>query len=489
MKLTRDHAILFVILFLSLFLRIYNLGSESIWIDEGFSIKSAHLTLPQIIKQASQLVENPPLYYFILHFWIKIFGASEFSARFPSVIFGFFTVFMCYKIGKSLFNKEAGLLSALLVGLSSFHIHYSQEVRAYSLLAFLTSLSMFFFIRILRENSPAVSSGYVLSTILLMYTHNFSLLIIMAQNIFFLMFYFLSGKNFECRIKKWIFLQIILLIVFTPFIRILITQISSLGSDFWIPRPSIFSIFQTFWHYTGGQYLYAPQWVDAPILLFFFFLLALSTIPRKSEIHKTSLLFLWLLIPIILPFVISLIFRPSYVVRYTIGASLAFYLLVARGILNIPSRRVRIIIICIIMIFSSISIRSYYYKYHKEPWREAVAFIDAHAEPGDLLLFNPGYCRAQCFDYYSDREDIIKKSFPKHTDRVDKTNIKELDPTVITHNNVWIILSHSLDKDGLITKRLKKSYGLSLHKEYKNIDIYLFELKKNEGDSMIFREF
>src|SRR5919108_3219753 len=56
---------LFIILFTGLFLRVYHLGYESIWIDEGYSIIFAKLSLPQLIEVTSNDVHTP-FYYMIL---------------------------------------------------------------------------------------------------------------------------------------------------------------------------------------------------------------------------------------------------------------------------------------------------------------------------------------------------------------------------------------------------------------------------------------
>ncbi len=111
MRLTKNELILLAILSLGLFLRIYDLASESLWFDEGYFIALAKLDLFQIVEKGSQ-TSHPPLYYIILHYWINLFGDSEFSTRFLSVIFGFFAIFMIYKVGSLICDKEVGILSS-----------------------------------------------------------------------------------------------------------------------------------------------------------------------------------------------------------------------------------------------------------------------------------------------------------------------------------------------------------------------------------------
>ena len=128
----RSNVFIFI-LALSLFLRIFLLDFESLWLDEGSSIKFAKLSIPELIK-ASQADGNPPLYYLILHFWIKIFGDSEFSFRFPSVIFGVLIVIAVYQFCLEVWSREVASFSSFMTGISVFQIFYSQEARMYALL-------------------------------------------------------------------------------------------------------------------------------------------------------------------------------------------------------------------------------------------------------------------------------------------------------------------------------------------------------------------
>jgi uncharacterized membrane protein len=91
-KLTKETSFLMIIICLGLFLRVYDLGSESIRLDEGISIYRAHLPVIEIIKQL--LWDNhPPLYFSLLHFWVFVFGDSEIAVRLLSVLFSFFALF------------------------------------------------------------------------------------------------------------------------------------------------------------------------------------------------------------------------------------------------------------------------------------------------------------------------------------------------------------------------------------------------------------
>ena len=154
--------------------------------------------------------------------------------------------------------------------------------------------------------------------------------------------------------------------------------------------------------------------------------------------------------------------------KYTIVASLAFYLLVAKGINNISQKYLKLIIISVIIAFSLVCIRGYYTNIYKEQWRDVAYYIDTDAKNGDLLLFNRFYIQ-KAFNYYSKRTDLIKKGF---------RNIKELEPTVEGYKRVWVILSHSRYEKELITKKLIEAYKLSYQKKYRGIKLYFFERRE-----------
>jgi mannosyltransferase len=138
------------------------LDDESLWLDEGTSLRIAKMETLEIVKLESDA--NPPLYYLILHLWMKIFGDSEFSVRFPSLIFGSATIFIVFKLLSS-FDGEIALLSSLLTSISTFLVFYSQEARAYSLFLMISALSYLFFLEALKKGETKFFILYTLSVV------------------------------------------------------------------------------------------------------------------------------------------------------------------------------------------------------------------------------------------------------------------------------------------------------------------------------------
>jgi uncharacterized membrane protein len=133
----------------ALALRLYRLGLASLWYDETVSLFLARQDLATLTRHTAGDI-HPPLYYYLLHFWGRLAGWSEFSAAFVSVFFGVLLVALVYRVGREWTNSSVGLLAALLVAFSPYNLWYSQEVRMYTLGAFLGLVSVWLFVRLLR---------------------------------------------------------------------------------------------------------------------------------------------------------------------------------------------------------------------------------------------------------------------------------------------------------------------------------------------------
>jgi len=453
---------------LGLFLRINNLGKESLWYDEIYGISIADSE--GIVTVVKEVIEHVPmhtyLYYVTMHFWIDLFGNSEFSVRFPSLIFGVLGIFMIYKVGKLLFDKETGILASLILAVSQYNIYYSQEARMYSLLAFLTLVSFYFFIKVLNDCNSWFFIGYLISSILLMYTHLYGSFVIIAQNFYVFTSLILFKGNLTISVKKWIFVQIILLLLFAPQLMIFmeIAQTNIKNEQFqhvrFIPNPNFKSVVETFENFSDHYYplesYSGPHYLFIPFLLLIFF----SIIPDKKSNRINSLshwcriylLILWLLAPVMLPFIMSKILAPLYLTRYMGSAPLAMYLLVAKGIRDINHKNLKTIILIAIVGLSLYGVIDFQSGFHKPDFRKTAAELDSIAESGDLLYFNPAFSKMPFMNYLKRKDLFSGVDFEKH-------------------NRVWVIITHG----GNIPSKIYKTHSLQLSKSYDLVKIYLFE--------------
>ena len=152
-----------------LLLRLLTLDLHGFWIDEVVSLDISSLGIPTFVTNRFGYAANqPPLHYAVV--WLTSLLADPTTTtvlgRLPSALAGAFTIPLVYALGKELFGKPQGLIAALLLALSATHLNYSQDLRPYSILVFLTTLSVYSLLRADRTNSRAWWTLFVASTIL-----------------------------------------------------------------------------------------------------------------------------------------------------------------------------------------------------------------------------------------------------------------------------------------------------------------------------------
>lgn len=89
---------------------------------------------------------KPPLYFWILTVFYKIFGITTFASRAPSALFGVGCILLTYKFGQELFNKKIGFFSSLILLTSPQFIYKSRLAMLDVPVTFFILLSMLSFV-------------------------------------------------------------------------------------------------------------------------------------------------------------------------------------------------------------------------------------------------------------------------------------------------------------------------------------------------------
>ena len=78
---------------------------------------------------------------------IWLFGLDEFAVRLPAALAGIVTVFVLYKLGEAVVNRWVGLVAALLLAISPWHIQVSRYAERSQLLPLFFCLGLWLFLR------------------------------------------------------------------------------------------------------------------------------------------------------------------------------------------------------------------------------------------------------------------------------------------------------------------------------------------------------
>lgn len=216
---------------LAFFLRLYRLGDQNVWWDEGWTMWLAkHDPVWIALRTASD--EHPPLHYWLMSVWQAIFGGEAFTGRFFSLLFGVLLIALLYRIGKEVGGARLGLLATLFLALARFNVWWSQDIKNYTLSAFFAWASVWFVWRMLfAESNPrrrfdsanSILLAYILSATLALYSHYLAALIVIANNVFFaivLIAKWRRGENFVSLAVWWCLAQLAVVILFAPWLYV-----------------------------------------------------------------------------------------------------------------------------------------------------------------------------------------------------------------------------------------------------------------------------
>jgi uncharacterized membrane protein len=216
----KNSLILLLILIGGFLLRLYQLDTYSIFFDEkstllvsqGIVLEGANqkeiFTAPTFTpsefwskKTLADYYEamtrsdigNSPFYYLLLHLWMDIFGLSDFSIRFFSVIFSTLIIGLTYLFGKRFFSSRTGLIAASIVAIEPFFIAYSHQARNYSLTFFLTLLATYLFLQIIenggnKNKQLKLYIGYALAAGLCLLSHFLTISVLLAHAVYAVFF-------------------------------------------------------------------------------------------------------------------------------------------------------------------------------------------------------------------------------------------------------------------------------------------------------------
>ncbi len=163
-------------------LRFATLGLQSYHHDE---VVTASRVLRGSFVHAMDAVgfseSAPPLYYALAWAWTQVTGTGEWGLRALSAMAGVATVPVVYLIGAELRGRRAGLLAAALAAVNPMLLWYSQEARAYSLLALLCALSLLYCIRAVRSGRRRDLTIWGVVSALALATHYFAIFPIAAE--------------------------------------------------------------------------------------------------------------------------------------------------------------------------------------------------------------------------------------------------------------------------------------------------------------------
>lgn len=146
-KYALDWGLVLVVVALGLLMRLPRLQTIPYFDDEALEvIVGLNILLKHQFPLTNYDPYYGPYYPYLIALLFRIFGLSPLLPRLTIAVFGAFTVGLTYWLGKSMFNRPAGILAALLTASCSYLIIFSSHwAWSNSLTPFITTLTVLIF--------------------------------------------------------------------------------------------------------------------------------------------------------------------------------------------------------------------------------------------------------------------------------------------------------------------------------------------------------
>lgn len=263
------------------------LTRSDIWLDEALTINISRLPLDEL-PEALRRDGHPPLYYFLLHFWIQGIGGDDIVVRALSGVFGVATLPLAWCAGRRYGGRVAATGALVLLAANPFAVRYSTEARMYSLVMLLVLGGWLAVQRAIERPSTGRLVVVALISGLLLLSHYWAFFLL-PPVVVVLGWVAWRAKTPDERGDRRRFTLVCLSVVaggllFLPWLPSFLVQVQTTGTPWGLPaRPaSVLAI--SFIDYGGGSFGEA-QLLGATLAI----LVALAVFGRTLDNHRIEL--------------------------------------------------------------------------------------------------------------------------------------------------------------------------------------------------------
>ncbi|MBN1262419.1 MAG: glycosyltransferase family 39 protein [Anaerolineae bacterium] len=479
-------------------LRVYKLGDQNIWWDEGLSVLAARMSFTGTTLWTAADV-HPPLYFWLLWPWARLAGESEFALRFITVMESLLAAALMVPLGRRLTRHPAvGVAALWLLALSRFHIWWSQEMRMYVLAGLCSLLSLYFTIRI--ADAPRQwrnHTGWVLATLGAFHTVYSSIVLVPIENLFMLV----AGLRRPDRRRfwgRWILTQALVGLGMLPWLALALPRMRSWSV---VQEPAALSfvlelnaVLLTLGISTDvGRYAVPAFGVMAIAAAGSIVLLSHQDdcLTRRTRRQRLFLAGLGVLMPPLVIWALAqprgFFYNPRVEARYLLPFAPVFYLLLAWASAGFRKvRRLRgltpVALAAVLGLFAWTLPQHYTPRYFKDAYTTLTRTLWAYAEPGDAVLLVSGD-RYPIFSSYYDRAPAPANRppvyrIPQGAFVLTEENVAdELASIAARYQRLWLVqIERTLqDPEGLAEVWLAARYPRTLSSDFGYNNLSLFD--------------
>jgi mannosyltransferase len=402
-----------------IFLRFYT--HSGLWLDEALTVDRARLPVGQIAGSVKQ-DGAPPLFYYLLHFWMRLFGQSDLATRSLSGVIGVATLPVVWLAGRRLGGPVVAWTAVVLMASAPFAVYYSTEARMYALVILLTGCGYLALHRALVTPRVGNLVAVAVTTAALLYTQYWALYLVAIVGIWLI----IAAWRSRSRPALWSIGAVAVgCLLFVPWLPIFIYQSKYTGTP-WAAPPNFTAVINAMTGFTVNQGSLTSVATDQGRLLaliyFAMFALALFGVGRSDRIVELDLhtrprsrgLTFVVVGTLFAAIAGGILSSSAFSSRYAAVVFLPLILLVALGTATLLSTRVRLAVVALAVVAGMIgSVQNI--DTQRTQATTVAAVINTHARPGDLIAYCPDQVGPSVYRLVARSSRYTMETFPRRT--------------------------------------------------------------------------
>ena len=385
--LTWPATVVAVLVALGVFLRFF--ARSDLWLDEALTVNVARLPLSHL-PAALRHDGSPPLYYVLLHAWMRLFGTSDAAVRSLSSLCAVASLPLAWMAGKRVGGRVAALGTLTLLASSPFAIRYATEARMYSLAILLVLVGFLAVANALDEPTGARLVAIALLTSALLLTHYWAVYLVAATALALVP---LARRGPQVQAARRVLLAMGAGgLLFVPWLPTFFYQARHTGTP-WAGAPNPVSIVDTLNDYAGGH-----RWLAPFLSLALLGLIALGVFGRPADGQRIELdlrtrprarpLAVTAFGTMALAVVAGMLTHAGFVTRYTAVVFPLVVLIAGLGTTVMLDERVRTAVLAVTGVIG-LSVAGQLATYNRTQAGQVARAIELDAQPGDLVAYCP----------------------------------------------------------------------------------------------------
>jgi 4-amino-4-deoxy-L-arabinose transferase-like glycosyltransferase len=361
------------------------------WLDEALSVNIAHLSTRHIFTWLKH-DGAPPLYYVVLHYWMKVFGSSNLGARSLSGVATVASFPLAYFCGKRIAGRAMGWIAVVVLSVNAYVVIYATTARMYALEQFLVFAGILAVRRAFEK--PTVGRvalvGFLVAV--LIYTQYWGFYITAALVLLLLGTFRYAPEHADAA-KRLLVSVFVGLLTFIPWLPTFLYQAKHTGTPWGKSILPAAPIGMTFQDFAGGQQ--QEGWILLIGFIVLLFLGAFGIASRAGHIDvdlKGQPTIRWEAAigaaTLVIGTTLTYLSHNAFQSRYASVVVPFFVLVIARGILCFRDARVRALFIVAIVVLGWVG-DARNFRVERTSATKVAPIINREGQPGDVVLYCP----------------------------------------------------------------------------------------------------